>query len=60
MKEMRRGYNNAVDSGIRSGSGKLVINNYDILKEICGEVLPRLRRYKKMAVVITREGMKKK
>ena len=36
MKEMRRGYKNAVDSGTRSGSGKLVIDNYDILKEIWG------------------------
>ena len=34
VKELRRGYKNAIDKGQRSGSGRLIEDNFDRLKEI--------------------------
>ena len=34
VKELRRGYKNAIDRGQRSGSGRLIEDNFDRLKEI--------------------------
>ena len=34
VKELRRGYKNAVDQGTRSGSGRLVKENFELLKYI--------------------------
>ena len=34
IKELRRGYKNAVDTGSRSGSGKLVLENFELLREV--------------------------
>ena len=34
IKELRRGYKNAVDTGSRSGSGKLVSENFELLQDI--------------------------
>ena len=34
IKELRRGYKKAIDSGTRSGSGRLIQENFEILKEI--------------------------
>ena len=34
VKELRRGYKNAVDTGRRSGSGRLVHDHFDQLQEI--------------------------
>ena len=36
VKELRRGYKNAADSGSRSGSGRIIAEYFDILKEIWG------------------------
>lgn len=36
IRELRRGYKQAVDRGTRSGSGRLVADNYDLLREIWG------------------------
>ena len=36
IKELRRGYKNAVDTGSRSGSGKLVSENFELLRDIWG------------------------
>ena len=36
VKELRRGYKNAIDKGQRSGSGRLIEDNFDRLKEIWG------------------------
>ena len=36
IKDLRQDYRNAVTVGRRSGSGKLVEDNWDILKNICG------------------------
>jgi len=36
IKELRRGYKNAIDSGTRSGSGRLIHENFDSLQEIWG------------------------
>ena len=36
IKELRRGYKKAIDTGTRSGSGRLVKENFDILQEIWG------------------------
>ena len=36
IKELRRGYKNAVDTGSRSGSGKLDSENFELLLEIWG------------------------
>ena len=37
ITELRRGYQNTVDTGSRSGSGKLVSENFELLREIWGE-----------------------
>ena len=37
ITELRRGYQNAVDTGSRSGSGKLVSENFELQREIWGE-----------------------
>lgn len=36
IRELRRGYKQAVDRGTRSGSGRLVADNYELLREIWG------------------------
>ena len=36
VKELRRGYKNAIDRGQRSESGRLIEDNFDRLKEIWG------------------------
>lgn len=36
VKELRRGYKNAIDKGQRSGSERLIEDNFDRLKEIWG------------------------
>ena len=36
IKELRRGYKKAIDSGTRSGSGRFIQENFDVLKEIWG------------------------
>ena len=36
VKELRRGYKNVIDKGQRSGSGRLIEDNFDRLKEIWG------------------------
>ena len=37
VKELRRGYKNAIDRGQRSGSGRLIEGNFDRLKKIWGD-----------------------
>ena len=36
IKELRRGYKKAIDAGTRSGSGRLVKENFELLQEIWG------------------------
>ena len=36
VTELRKGYKNAIDTGARSGSGRLIEDNFDRLKEIWG------------------------
>ena len=36
VKELRRGYKNAIDRGQRSGSGRLIEGNFDRLKKNMG------------------------